>query len=308
MALLYGRNIIDALHERVGDEEQLRGDPSLTEPNKFNGVWGRFIAREARQKSSLGIYGNGPAYKMDTWALQAGFDVYRHEDEDGDRDHVGLYGAYGHVTGKVTHNLLDEELPGGKVVMHNWSLAGYWTHFEPNGAYLDAVVQGTWLDIHESTLRISEKKTDGFNFAVSAEGGYPLVIDEDWRLEPQAQLIYQTMSIDRTEDIAASIRFRDLNSLAGRVGVRLNNVGLKEGWLRLNLWHEFMGKPKTEFSSDDGFVPFVAKLPRTWGEIDGGLSFRVSRKLTFFGSASYNSTFNGHSYSYDGKLGFRINW
>lgn len=31
-------------------------------------------------------------------------------------------------------------------------------------------------------------------------------------------------------------------------------------WIRRNVWYEFLGNPRTEFSSADGFIPFRASV------------------------------------------------
>jgi hypothetical protein len=36
---------------------------------------------------------------------------------------------------------------------------------------------------------------------------------------------------------------------------------------RPNLWYEYLGNPKTEFSSADGFIPFRADLGGPWLEL-----------------------------------------
>ena len=41
-----------------------------------------------------------------------------------------------------------------------------------------------------------------------------------WFIEPQAQLVYQNININDANDIAAQVRFSDVNSLAGRIGAR----------------------------------------------------------------------------------------
>ncbi|MBY5558370.1 hypothetical protein J0664_26320 (plasmid) [Rhizobium leguminosarum] len=43
MAAIYGRHIIDTLHERVGEEEQLKGRTDIGEDENFNGFWLRGI-------------------------------------------------------------------------------------------------------------------------------------------------------------------------------------------------------------------------------------------------------------------------
>lgn len=315
MMAIYGRQILDTLHERVGEEEQIRGNPALADSDKWaNGLWGRVILRHGKSDGDpLGVYGDGPSYKSDLAAFQIGFDVYREQQkrDDGteaDRDHAGILATYGTMDADVDHNLLEQRFRAGKVKMTNYSIGAYWTHFEPDGAYLDAVVQATWYNMKLRSLRLPAIKTDGFGFAASLEGGYPIRFDEDWRLEPQAQLIYQALSIDSFDDPGAHVRFYDLDSLTGRIGLRLANSGDLQGWLRGNIWHEFLGNSKTEFSSADGFVPFRSDPPVTWWQIGLGTSLLVDPKLTIFGQGSYESAFDGDSHAWQGKIGVRINW
>jgi outer membrane autotransporter protein len=85
---------------------------------------------------------------------------------------------------------------------------------------LDGVMQGTWYDFSTKPRRFLETDTDGFGFAASLEGGYPFHLGSGVVLEPQAQLIYQTLNISHAQDIAALIRFRDDDFLTGRLGAR----------------------------------------------------------------------------------------
>ena len=137
-------------------------------------------------------------------------------------------------------------------------------------------------------------------------------------LEPQAQLVYQTLDIDNTHDVASTIRFRDDDFLSGRIGARLastwaldQNVPqprLVTAWLRGNVWHEFLGEPKTEFSSAVGFVPFSANLRGTWGEVGAGISAQLNQSASLYASANYQRSFDGDREAYEGKIGLRFNW
>jgi outer membrane autotransporter protein len=320
---IYGRQVLGTLHERVGEQEQLRGNPALGGSETFNGVWGRMVLRHGESEGDpLGIYGSsnqGPSYQSDLIAFQIGTDIYRSEEkrEDGTtgaRDHAGLIATFGMIDGEVDHNLLDERFEAGKIDMDIWSAGGFWTHYEPNGAYIDLVAHLSWYDIEYKSRRLAPITTDGFGLALSAEGGYPLRLSKDWQLEPQAQLIYQALSVDSFDDPGATVRFRDLDSLVGRVGFRFSNIddepenGDYEGWLQGNIWHEFLGEPKTQFSSEDGFVSFQARPPVTWWQVGGGLSFRFTPKVTFYAAVNYDETFNGNTHGIDGKVGLRINW
>lgn len=136
--------------------------------------------------------------------------------------------------------------------------------------------------------------TDGFGVAASLEGGYPVHLQNGWVVEPQAQLVYQHVDIDEAADAAATVRFSDAQSLAGHIGLRfartwtLNEAErprLATGWLRANLWHEFLGETTTSFSSADGFVPVHADLPESWLDLTAGLTAQLDTNISLYGSA-----------------------
>ena len=70
MALLYGRNLLDTLHERVGEEEDER---SRANPENGKVGWGRIIGVNGVQHGdSLGVLGGsgGPHYDYTFWACR----------------------------------------------------------------------------------------------------------------------------------------------------------------------------------------------------------------------------------------------
>jgi outer membrane autotransporter protein len=122
------------------------------------------------------------------------------------------------------------------------------------------------------------------------------------------------VNLSSESDAGARITFTGVNSLAGRVGARFaraweQDSGRRmEAWVRPNIWHEFRGKPSTQFSSKDGERAFRSDLNGTSGEIDLGVSGQLSRSITLFGNVSYLKQFNGSGYEYGGRAGVRVNW
>ncbi|WP_170850359.1 MULTISPECIES: autotransporter outer membrane beta-barrel domain-containing protein [unclassified Beijerinckia] len=346
MALLYGRTLLDTLHERVGEEEPLTVAPLFEErevwcknPEKnyrcvvslpvkqgssgggaaggryLTSSWGRIIGmRGERDGASNGIFGAGPRYSYDFFGVQIGQDIYRRQDKDGARDYAGLYVVYGEAKGRVTH--FDGQR--GRSDFTGYTLGAYWTHFGASGWYLDGVAQVTRYDVISTANRgLRSLNTNGVGFAASLEGGYPFRFSNGYFIEPQAQLVYQKINLNGASDGAAMVRFSDVDSLAGRIGVRLGRTwALDNGpaprlitaWLRPNLWHEFRGDPKTEFSSATGFIPFRADLGGTWFEINAGISGQLNKNVSVYANASYETRFTGSSSAYNGKLGVRVNW
>ncbi len=316
MASIYGRKIIDTLHERMG------GDAQLLRPGKEDmpdGMWGRIIGYWGhRDGDPVGIFGrDGPAFDYDFGAIQTGLDLYRNEYENGQRDNAGLYLAVGRGHADVEHNLFGRTFKGGEDDFDAVSVGGYWTRFGENNWYLDGVVQGTWYDMEMTGRRgLRDGETNGFGFAASLEGGYPFDLGNDWLLEPQAQLVYQNLNIDDFNDGAADVRYSDTNSLAGRIGARVARDWDVEGdpkrkftlWGRADLWHEFLDDPTTEFSSATGFIPFTADLGETWGKLGIGAARQVSDSTTFYGNVNYETSFDGDADAWEGKVGLKVQW
>lgn len=319
MALGYGRTIIDTLHQRVGEERPgvAPGGGRGLEPSLG---WARFIGLHGnREGGPTGIYGNGPKYDYDILAFQGGLDLYRGERANGGRDHVGIYAAVGQITADVTHF---EGSKVGKDRIDAYSVGAYWTQFGANGWYTDAIAQYTWNDVKAASLRLPTLRTNGSSLGLSLESGYPVQLGAGWQIEPQAQLIYQKAWLGDAIEPAATIRFTDAQSLAGRVGARLSRSWLLDAgsatggagmrtmtvWIRPNIWYEFLGNPRTEFSSADGFIPFRASLRGGWFEINGGLDAQVVRNVSLVANASYQHGFDSRSYAYHGRLGVRVNW
>ena len=294
-------------------------------------MWGRLIGFFGhRDGHPLGVYGGGPEFDYDFGALQAGVDLYRREGQDGSRDNAGLYAAFGHGEVDVEHNLLGFTIKGGEDKFDACSIGGYWTHFGPSDWYLDGVLQATWYDASMTGARgLRDGETDGWGLAASIEGGYPFHFGDGWLIEPQAQLVYQTIDLADFNDGFADVRYSDEDSLAGRIGARLARTwDLEEPqgdgpgagsppepvrqasvWLRADLWHEFIAQPTTEFSSANGFVPFTADdLQEQHVEARPRRHLGLRHPATLYANVNYEQSFEGDADAWEGKLGVKMTW
>lgn len=316
MALRYGWTTLGNLHERVGDEEQLRDRSDLREDTYLNALWVRVIGEDGNVRGAAqGIYSGSPRYDYNIMAFQSGMDLYAEEHENQQRDHVGVYLG----TGRARSDVNDYDgSRAGRDVVKGQSLGAYWTHYWQSGSYLDAVWQGTWqkwsaiandgFDLHHA----------GFGWAGSLEGGYPFQDDAQvW--EPQAQVIYQKGSGGDSGDAAARVAFNKITSLAARAGLRWARTWtldtdqrparLLTSWLRFNVWKEFKGEPVTSFSSEDGPVPFHGSIKGSWWQLNAGTTWQLDRNTSFYVNLGYQNGFASRGFhAWDGKVGFRWNW
>ncbi|AHB50082.1 hypothetical protein W911_07105 [Hyphomicrobium nitrativorans NL23] len=308
MALLYGRLMLDTLHERRGDEV---GSGAVA-----NAAWARVIGQRGdRDGGTVGIYGSGPKYDYDFWAFQGGMDLYRDGDIGSSRNHAGTFFAIGHGSGDVQHIGVGK---AGDNSFMAYSWGAYWKHHTPNNAYVDALLLGSWYDIDAQSKRIAKMKTDGVAFGASIEGGYPVYTGPGgFSIEPQAQIAYQTIDLDDGSDVGAEVHYDNVNSLVGRLGVRFaQNFGLPgtpstfTAWVRPNLWYEFLGDPKTQFSPANGFIPFSADLGGTTFEINTGFTADIGGGTAVYANASYLVGLGEHAHgsAYDGKIGIQVSW
>jgi outer membrane autotransporter protein len=314
MAVLYGRAVIDNLHSRVGEAEQLRRGTG--DSDWVDGAWVRFMHWHGQHDGGrLGVYSDkGPDFDFDLDGLQFGLDVFRHEADSGARDHVGAYVALGDARADVQHI---GRFEAGTDVVDAWSLGAYWTHFWANGAYLDGVAQHSWYDVEGRSVRLPALKGEATGWAGSLEGGLPLRIDARWLVEPEGQLTYQHFNSSSGEDVAARIAFRNTDSLVGRLGLRVaytwgGDIGdgalLTTGWVRLNGSHEFLDDPATSFATQDGPVVFQAELGKYWLELDAGLTTQMSPNAALFVSGGYSATTDNDLHGWTAKVGARFSW
>jgi len=81
---------------------------------------------------------------------------------------------------------------------------------------------------------------------------------------------------------------------------------LGTAWFRPNYWHEFSGDVRTLFSSEIGFVPFLANVAEDWVELNTGLTVQVGRNTALFANGSYNIATDGNGEAWDGRIGLKV--
>jgi outer membrane autotransporter protein len=317
LTLIYGRSIIGTMHDRVGDEV----GPAAPAP-AANGAWGRVIAQGGDRDGGCPVR-VGPSFDYGFAAVQAGFDAIRLQDASGARDRAGVYSVFGSAHADVQSQAGAD---AGRDRFAAYSVGSYWTHYGAWGWYLDSLVQGTFYDVRDESTRLPALEDNGWGFAASLEAGLPfkgllggLGLPGGLTVEPQAQLLYQTINLGDSSDIAARVRFDDVDSLAGRLGVRFATKWAMPGfwglspapgtvWFRPSYWHEFSDDARTLFSSEIGFVPFRANIAENWVELNTGLTVQVGRNTALFASGSYDIDVDGNGEAWDGKVGLKVVW
>jgi len=203
-----------------------------------------------------------------------------------------------------------KDAPAGRVSLDATSLGAYWTHIWPTGWYLDGVLQATWLDGNPRSHRGVGADASGTTFAASLEGGYPIRLLPGLMLEPQAQIIWQHLSLDDTADRFATIAFDSDDALTGRLGARLQArlatpqvVWLP--YLKTNVWWSSGGGDTLLFAA----FPITAQNRGTAVEVGGGLTAKLVPSVSLYGDASYLWSVDGPDVeTWRGTVGLRVTW
>jgi len=330
IAVRFGLDTLGTYHDRHGEDyadwlprdAAQSGAPSDGHDGRAGAMWGRVYGLEgdvgykrqtmAQQAANFRKY--GPAFEYETFGFQLGFDLLRSTGDNGARNVAGVYGAYGHTSADI-----DAVYGGaiGRLKLDGYNLGFYYTHKSSGGAYIDAVLQGTRYD---STLRSragAQFLTDGWGFAASIEGGAPVKIGDGWRLEPQAQLIYQRVKLDNTGDAHTLVDYGNVKAVWGRLGARAGKVwqrssGLSSmAWARFNLWHDFKQDAVARLSNSagDNVTSLNASLGGTWGQAQLALSSELARNVSGFVSGDYNFSLDGmKSDAIGGRIGLKFVW
>jgi len=321
-----GLMTMGTFHERRGDQSVLTGDGALlysaaepqgadvplgTEARPPAAVWGRVFgaASDLAADATLTVadFEVGPAFDGHFWGVQVGSDLIGIEYGNGHIDRLGLFYTHAEASGDVSGNILGGlDLQAGNVDLSEDSIAAYWTHIAPGGWYLDVVAKYGWLNGTAESDRGIGGDIEGSSFAASAEVGLPFVIADGWTIEPQAQLIWQSIDFDDGGDPFSQISYETFDTWTGRVGARLErNVGSFLAHVGVNLWHGFSEEPTVTFND----FPLVMETGGTWLEVNGGAAFQVNDKLSAFGNVSYSFDVDGAERdTFGGELGLKLRW
>lgn len=323
-----GLDLLGTYHDRAGEDyvmlapgSAMQGYAGPREDDKR--AWGRVFGNSGKVRDggngAASRYDsfrkNGPRYDYDLSGVQFGMDLYRRLYDDGSRNMAGAYLSASHASARV-----DAVLGGraGKLSMDGYSLGGYWTRMGQSRWYADAVAQVTRYDgVRMRSDNGHTIRSDGWGLAASLEAGRPFMFNDKWTLEPQAQLVYQRVSLDATRDRYGNIRFGSTDGLYGRLGARLarnweGSDGREYGvWARVNVWHDFGARAKTTFSTPDGHHPVTLRtgLGGTWGQLGVGFSVQLQDNLNAFIAADYEQSLErSKTQGVSGRIGIQYVW
>jgi outer membrane autotransporter protein len=314
-----GYATLRTLHERRGENQTLAwdecGDCGLEAKGQ---AWARIFGNHLEQDGET-------RFGMDTdiYGIQAGYDfTVKRNDKDGHRL-TGLYFAYGRANTdfsdkyRAVNGIISDDKYTGNGKTDAYSLGITNTYYKSNGTYIDLVGQASFLQNKYDSRSNVTANNNGFGLILSAEVGRPYAINDHtpgetgWLIEPQAQLIYQYLKLDKFSDGTRNIDQNSQSGLRGRIGFRIarnseaKNYQTNTFYGVANVWHDFLN-PKEVNIGQDGLKETYAS---TWGEIGLGIQFPLAKELYLYSDARYERSFGGADRDgYRGTLGLKYTW
>ena len=297
---------LGTFHERQGEQGLLQGEGAV------RAAWGRVMGQDTEQTWQGTV---APTFDGTLWGVQAGVDVFAHESDNGQRDHVGLFVGRTRIDGDVRGFALGwNNLSVGTMELDDKHVGLYWTHVGADGGYLDAVLMGSRYDGDAESSRGLGIDLEGDGAMASIEAGLSRTLREEgrWSLEPQLQVIWQRVDFDDQTDPFSEISFDSDNAVIGRFGLRLaGSYDTSNGWvqpyLKLNVWHGFGGEDRIRFGSD----LVVTEQDFNAVEFGGGVVVRFNDRFSLFAVIDYtiDAGDDGEERkSIEGNAGMRIAW
>jgi outer membrane autotransporter protein len=310
-----GLAMLGTLHERIGDTF---ADPDAGADGWTQSSWGRLFGQQIDNRYRAFV---DPQASGQLLGVQAGLDIWRGSLIPGQRDAAGAYFAYANstlnVNGLVTDLDVDSyvQVQTGKIDLDAYSGGLYWTHYGPNGWYIDAVLQGTHYD-GNATTETARLPISGYGVASSLEAGYPIPLPLGPRFvfEPQMQVIWQHVSFSGANDGLGPVDLGSTSGTTGRLGVRGRwsidgrNGQVWEPYGRINLWHDWGGRATTVYGEDS--IPLLEQATRL--EFAGGVTTQIDKRLDAYLQAGYQfavgDTDGGRRQGVQGDAGVRYKW
>jgi outer membrane autotransporter protein len=233
---------------------------------------------------------------------------------NGHTQQVGLIGGLSQIQGNSNGLIATRALadPGSDTLnIQGQSLGAYYSLTGPQGWHVDLSASGGRVSGFSRNEQGARLATEGSAMTLSVEGGYPIGLNDNWVVEPQAQLINQRITLDTPYAGSSNASSSDISSWSGRVGARLKGSydlnGLPvEPYVRTNLWHTvYTGNTLTLDQVDK----ISSSRKSSTVELGLGLVAKVTPSVSLYVSADYSSDVDDNDLNgLIGSLGVRMRW
>lgn len=294
---------LGTFHDRQGDQRLLK------ETGAFGAGWGRVYGKNIEQTWAGTVT---PRLDGSLNGFQVGNDLFGSQTSGGQTQRTGFFVGHSRLKGDVDgFNQGFQDKRAGKIELQGDSLGLYWTLTDPKGWYLDTVAMYTWLNGDSHSERGLKIDNDGHAMTLSVEAGYPVAVADDWVVEPQLQVINQTVDLKRQDDGISKVSFDSDAAWTGRLGARLKGrydvAGLPlEPYLRVNLWHTMSGTDTVTF---DDSTEINTRQRSSSADLGLGAILTLAQAVSVYANADYSSNIDSNSLrGISGNLGVRMSW
>ncbi len=275
------------LHQRIGDDD-VRAPASGANANAaLDGIgnrraWARILSTDLRIDQSAPVT---PQSSGRLTGFQVGTDLWAARDW-----RAGVY--VGQLDGSMTVSGFASGLWGavGGSDLRSQYLGGYATYTTASGFYADGVLQaGRHRTTVQPALNFFSSASRGSSLLASIEVGQSFALGASgWRIEPQLQLVHQSLSLDDAFIGAAQVQQRTSNGWLARTGVRVKGefatgLGTVQPYGRLNVYHAISGDDVARFIGPAGFADITSRIGSTSTEAAGGFTLAVSPRSSVYG-------------------------
>ncbi|HKH28552.1 MAG TPA: autotransporter outer membrane beta-barrel domain-containing protein [Sphingomicrobium sp.] len=262
-------------------------------PDEWHGgVWGRAIGGQFDSTATGTVVGTAGAVAIASgartgfWGAQFGVDAERcNIAGSGWNAHFGITGGYLGANSSAN--------PGTGTVDFSIPFVGLYAAVTGGGFFADFQVRGDFYDIrvNDPNLGVFGQTLGGQALSAGGSAGYRHDIGPIF-VEPSFSFVWSRLSVDslRTSGIGAvpvgAFQFNDIDSLLGRVGVRIgtsfqasSNLVLQP-FVSVSAWHEFSEPTTSSFFcavACGGALPIVLSTSRvgTFGQFSLGVAAQV---------------------------------
>ncbi|WP_080418460.1 autotransporter outer membrane beta-barrel domain-containing protein [Burkholderia ubonensis] len=286
----YGFSVLGRLHERVGDVAALEA----VQGRHGDSVWGRV--------GGNGLDASAGRFAADSRAYfaQLGKDWTLRSDASSGSTHVGVTATIGSMSASFDDRLrsmVGLSTQTGTAEMQAQSLGGYLTRYFAGSGYVDAVAQLTHYRNRYGDVYRGNGVQNGYGAGLSLEAGQPFAVAGLFAIEPQMQLMYQYMHLNRFDDTVSSVSGNTTHALRGRAGIRVFKANMANAsgtsaatpYLTADVLHDFTPMGTTSVAGT--VVP--GELGRTWYELGAGVSAQWGKSMQFTTQVKYANHLGG---------------
>lgn len=276
----------DTLNKRLGEARY---------SNEGDGMWAR--VRHDR-------FGKTNRYEGKNTMTELGYDWKRCDTSYGKH----MQGAaVNYTTGSADYKGVT-----GESSTKRYGLSFYDTQLRETGHYLDTVAKFGRVS-NKFTLEQEDENNvnaDYHNnyYALSFEYGRKNPLENNWYVEPQAQLQYTYLaSTDYRTSQSTDVQLSGTDSLIGRVGFRIGREldDKTAFYVDANAYHEFLGNHDILASDRTGIMNATTHNDGIWYEAGVGISGKLNKNTNGF--VQFTKGFGSdveHTWSFEGGLNF----